>query len=300
MKAWLVVATWLCCCILLGSARVYPSTENGDIGEFGYPIVSLATDTVEESVYSTFINNLRKQLQSGAESYLIPLLRSQVPVTSDQRFILAQLSNPQRSTTLLIDVINVYLLGFRAGDYSYYFNDTSNDIYNLHPLQAKNKARLPFNSSYPALENYGAFREQTTLGITQLNEAVFTFNKFATHEVTAAQVAHYVLVAIQMVSEAARFKYIEDQLVDDFFYLDPKRGDLISLQNKWEDISFAIQRSKDGTFDRIQLQDKEYKVFYVSTVAEVKPKIALLLYLATSSQSWGYNGDTSNKLLSML
>ncbi|XP_048234339.1 ribosome-inactivating protein gelonin-like [Ricinus communis] len=225
-------------------ARVYPSTENSDIGKLGYPI----------------------------------------------RFILARLSNPERSTTLLIVIINVYLLGFKAGDYSYYFNDTSNDIYNLHPLQAKNKDRLPFNSSYPALKNYGAFRDQTILGITQLKSG----------SVTAAQVAHDVLVDIQMVSEAARFKYIEDQLVEDFFYLNPKRGDLISLKNKWEDISFAIQRSKDGTFDTIQLQDKYYNKFNVSTVTDVKPKLALLLYLATSIQSWGYNGDNSNKLLSML
>ncbi|EEF46044.1 ricin-agglutinin family protein [Ricinus communis] len=281
MKVWLLLATWFYCwTVAFGSRsdRIFPITANGN-DKLGYPMVSLATDTVDEDVYSAFLNNLRKQLESGTTSYSIPVLRAQVAPSSDQRFVLVKLFNPERSTTMAIDVINAYLVGFKVDETnSYYFNDIVNDVYDANPLKTTKKTKLPFGGSYPALENSGAFREQVPLGITQLNDAVFTLYKYATSAATANQAARSLLVAVQMVSEAARFKYIEQVLVDNFFYLDTERGDLVSLENNWKDLSDAIQKSRSGTFPRIGLQDENYQTYYVTTVAEVRPKMGLLLY----------------------
>ncbi|KAK9732722.1 hypothetical protein RND81_04G017600 [Saponaria officinalis] len=63
--------------------------------------------------------------------------------------------------------------------------------------------------------------------------------------------ARFILLAAQMVAEAARFKYIEDLVLDNFdtekeIEIVPDR--VIILQNSWRIISQATKESNKGVF----------------------------------------------------
>ncbi|XP_062104548.1 ribosome-inactivating protein gelonin-like [Humulus lupulus] len=129
--------------------------------------------------------------------------------------------------------------------------------------------------SYGSLGN----REKTPLGFEPLSNCLYKFNKFdGTGD--DKELRKGLLVVIQMVAEAARFKYIQKKMrpeqepqsepimdyVDGFL----PAGDIISHENKWEDLSKQIQQSKNGRFNSpVQLQYANYKKYDVSNVAEV-------------------------------
>ncbi|XP_062114667.1 agglutinin-like [Humulus lupulus] len=88
---------------------------------------------------------------------------------------------------------------------------------------------------------------------------------------------------IQMVAEAARLKNIQQIMEWNGFQSGFLPGGyIISYENKWEDLSKAIQQSKDGKFSApIQLLNEDYTPHNVSTVSEVQKDMGLLLNVAT-------------------
>ncbi|XP_002532190.3 ribosome-inactivating protein gelonin [Ricinus communis] len=296
-KVWLVVATWFCWTTVCGSTRVVPLAAS-------YPEVSFDAGSYETDKYTNFMSSLREKLKSNVVSYNIPVLPYNLPVTSDKRFALVILTSSGSTTTIALDVINAYVLGFKVGKKSYFFSDVSNEIYGSKLFSDTTKARLPYGGSYQALYNAGASRENVPLGISQFNNAIFQLVKYAGAPATT-DIASNLVVVIQMISEAARFKYIEEKLVENFYEDLYPKGDLLSLENNWGTLSEAIQTSANGNFNPIRLEDEDYKPYYVSTVKAVEAKMGLLLakesMLSIDEEilSWPYNGGLIKKFLSM-
>ncbi|EEF32949.1 ribosome-inactivating protein gelonin [Ricinus communis] len=267
-----------------------------------YPAESFDAGSYDAGKYTDFLNKLRGTLKSSVVSHSIPVLPTKLPVTSDKRFAMVILTSSKSTTTIALDVINAYVLGFQVGKKSYFFKDVAKDIYESKLFTGTTKARLPYGGSYQALFIAGANREKVPLGISQLNNAIFQLIKYASSPSTA-DIASNLLVVIQMISEAARFKYIEKKLVEKFNEDLYPKGDLLSLENNWGALSIAIQTSKNGKFStKIALQDENYKTYYVSTVAEVQPKMGLLLAkesIRGETMFWPDNEDLI-MLLSML
>nr|QCH00554.1 RIP4 [Vernicia fordii] len=278
MKSWIMVATWFCWAILFGFAnRVYPEITAENKYPLGFPTVSFTTTTSSATPesYSEFLKALRNQLESGTLSYSIPLLREESKVSSAQRFVLVTLSNTEVSTTLAVDVVNVYVVGYRVGDNSYFFNDTSSKAFSAL-FNGTQKTRFKFSGSYPALETLGAKRENVDLGIFPLDQAVFSLNKYSSQP---NRIAAPLVVVIQMVSEAARFTHIERKITSNFFTRFRPLCDVLSLENNWRKLSFAIQESNAGVFkEPVQLQKSDCTPLYVSKVQEIRPYIGLLLF----------------------
>lgn len=290
-----MVAIFFYWSFVFGSARTLPLTA--------IPEVSFDAGVYDEAAYTTFLSNLRGKLKSKVVSHTIPVLPVTVPVDSDKRYVLAILKSETSTTTIALDVINAYVLGFKVNTKSYFFSDVDKDIYESKRLFGDTKkARLPYGGGYQALHNAGASRENVPLGISQINNAIFQLVKYAT-TTPQPNIASNLLVIIQMLSEAARFKYIEQKVVDNFFNDFLPRGDVISLENNWGALSVAIQTSTGGKFSPIQLQHADYKPYTVSTVTAVQDKMGLLLakenLKCLHEMPWPYNGEFVTNFFSM-
>ncbi|KAK9663859.1 hypothetical protein RND81_14G003100 [Saponaria officinalis] len=93
--------------------------------------------------------------------------------------------------------------------------------------------------------------------------------------------ALFLLYSIEMVAEAARFKYIEQKTVKQL----PSDVEVASLVNKWNKLSEQIVGSTDGNFKTpIDIQVTETKIWTVKTVAEIKPDMGILGYVKPTTQ----------------
>ncbi|OAY51445.1 ribosome-inactivating protein gelonin [Manihot esculenta] len=279
---WVVAATWFCWTVAFGLARVCPITSD-DKHKLGFPTVSFTTADATPDTYSQFVQALRKELISGAESYSIPLLRQESKVSNAQRFVLVKLSNAKASTTLAIDVVNVYLVAYQVEASSYFFNDTSAAAFS-DLFEGTTKIRFKFSGGYPDLKNLGADRENVDLGLFSLDSAIFSLNKYSSSDHN--KIAAPLLVVIQMVSEASRISHIERKIMTYFYQRFRPLGDVISLENQWSALSSAIQKSNGGVFQEpVQLQKSDYTFFDVTNVKQIRPYLALLLFDSKKSVS---------------
>jgi len=100
-------------------------------------------------------------------------------------------------------------------------------------------------------------------------------------EINVATQAQFLLVSIQMISEAARFKYIEGQVLYNFrvgFTPDYK---VPNLEDKWGKISKAIfEANKEGKFNSaLELKDERNQDWKVTEVKQIAPDVSLLCYI---------------------
>ncbi|KAL7204481.1 hypothetical protein ACSBR2_017539 [Camellia fascicularis] len=127
------------------------------------------------------------------------------------------------------DVVNLYVVDFSgANNKSYFFNDVTTLQYD-NLFVGTQKTNLTFSGNYINLEKQIGVRERDQLPLrpTPLAEAI-------TRLWYGGSVAEPLLVVIQMVSEAARFKYIEEQVrksITDGNTFTPK-GLIVSMENK--------------------------------------------------------------------
>ncbi|EEF47914.1 ribosome-inactivating protein gelonin-like [Ricinus communis] len=288
-------ATWfICLAFVSGSARVLPLTKS-------YSNVTFYVDSKDPYTYRLFIQQLRDLLaEDGSVSHSIPVLPTNVPATSDRRFVLVILEEVGNYTNLALDVISANIVGFSAERYSYFFKDVPDDIYASPLFLGTHKTRLPFGGSYGSLEDEGAYRESTTLGSGPFNDAATQL--YAYHWDNTIDIAPSLLVAIQMISEAARFTYIEQELFDIYVAGLVPKCDILSLQDNWSTLSNAIQTSVDGDFPPVQLQDDACNTFNVTNVEELAPMMGILLGMTTpdnkQSMDWPSKGDRLIKMLS--
>jgi len=194
-----------------------------------------------------FISRLRDQLASGEVSNEIPLMREPSTVWECERYFLVRLTNSSGySISLGIDIINAHVVAYRVGDRTSFFCDSPPNAWRC--LGSKENDSLPFGSNYISLQRTAKVlhRGEIPLGLTELNGAIT--NLYSDRD--SRRVALSLLVCIQMICEAARFRYIEHLVRHSISEGEGFRpnGSMITLENNWDALSRAVQRSIGGAF----------------------------------------------------
>ncbi|KAM1042058.1 hypothetical protein FF1_031218 [Malus domestica] len=212
--------------------------------------------------YSTFINQLRDRLTFGTTSQGIPVLPSSRQVGNNDRFIYVNLTNYDGVTvTIGIDVVNVYVMGYEQGGQNYLLGGTLPDEAATVFPNTRAAGELPFRADYGSLGQYARgmpneqpnrrdqqsvnrlrndMRENIALGPSSLHWAIHML----VHAATSSQ-ASAIIVIIQMVSEAARYPYIERRVRESIqtansFIPDPR---MLTLENHWSTLSRQIMEA---------------------------------------------------------
>nr|AJR10103.1 sebin [Triadica sebifera] len=241
-------------------------------GQPTYPKVKFNTTDASRETYKQFMEALRHQLASEDESHAIPLLRDPSSVPDNRRYLLVEIANSRNLTiTLALDITNAYVVAYRVGNQSYFFSDHV-DPARSYVFTDTQQNILPFGSNYNSIGEPA----NTDLGIFPLDEAVSSLHG-------GRYQGRSLLVCIQMVSEAARFKYIERRVHWSIERNQRFRPDacMLSLENNWGALSTAIQGSDDnGNFTRpvrlVRSNLQELNVVKVTT--ELVANMALMLF----------------------
>nr|QCH00555.1 RIP5 [Vernicia fordii] len=253
-----------------------------------YQTVNLVTNVNNRESYTEFLQSLRDHLASGEQRHGIPVLRDGFTLPDSQLFLLVDLSNSAKaSVTLALDVTNTYVVAYLVGNQSYFFNDVPDAGFsNLFTDTQQNM--LPFGSSFDELEIVASKSTgKIDLGLVALEEAISSLNNISS--IQKKELASELVVVIQMVSVAARFKLIEQQVRWSSQNNQTFRPDasLRSLEKNWITLSTAIQESNEGVFSNpVQLQRSNNKKFNVHSVSrELVSNLALMFFICTDKST---------------
>nr|CAA66702.1 pokeweed antiviral protein [Phytolacca americana] len=259
--------------------------------------------------YATFMESLRNQAKDPKlKCYGIPMLPD---TNSTPKYLLVKLQGANLKTiTLMLRRNNLYVMGysdpFNGNKCRYHiFNDITStertDVENTLCSSSSSRVAMSinYNSLYPTMEKKAEVnsRNQVQLGIQILSSDIGKISGVDSFPVKTE--AFFLLVAIQMVSEAARFKYIENQVKTNFnraFYPDPK---VINLEEKWGKISEAIHNAKNGALPKpLELVDAKGTKWIVLRVDEINRDVALLKYVNGTCQTTYQNAMFSQVIIS--
>nr|prf ricin D Ile chain [Ricinus communis] len=258
-----------------------------------YPIINFTTAGATVQSYTNFIRAVRGRLTTGADvRHEIPVLPNRVGLPINQRFILVELQNhAELSVTLALSVTNAYVVGYRAGNSAYFFHpDNQEDAEAITHLftDVQNRYTFAFGGNYDRLEQLaGNLRENIELGNGPLEEAISALYYYSTGGTQLPTLARSFIICIQMISEAARFQYIEGEMRTRIRYNRRSAPDpsVITLENSWGRLSTAIQESNQGAFaSPIQLQ-RDGSKFSVYDVSILLPIIAMVYRCAPPPSS---------------
>ncbi|EEF30191.1 ribosome-inactivating protein bryodin II [Ricinus communis] len=215
-----------------------------------YRTVTFNTADATRESYRLFIETLRTELANKHErSDGMKVMREPSTLLNLERRILkVELSNSETtSATLVLDQEDAYVVGYIARDQSYLLQlDSDKHCFNDGFTDS---IRLPFGFSYEELEKRAGVqsRREINLGIKELECAIKDLDK-TNYNDNYKSVAKSLIVCIQMVSEAARFIYIETKVCDSItegrkkFYRNFKPDDtMLKLEKDWDKLSDAVQ-----------------------------------------------------------
>ncbi|KAK8508116.1 hypothetical protein V6N11_073616 [Hibiscus sabdariffa] len=260
------------------------------------PIYKLTFDATyaTQSKYVAFITDLVRILMvHGSASHGIPVLpASTMPPTDLHRYVVVELYDRSKKVSLVIDAVNLYILGYRPGGgaVSYFFKDVAQDVRQLF-FDGTERQRLHFDGSYGSLEGKaGAGRGEIPLGFEELCRKINDLNSYTPVPGEVKYIAKALIVCIEMVSEAARFKFILQQIAAMAPAVPDGTGTTLlpntlmqGYQNNWGQLSTAIQLAKaDGTF-RNSVTVTPDLVF--GNVASVRRIITVLLKASPTTSS---------------
>nr|ATY37423.1 ribosome-inactivating protein precursor [Sambucus ebulus] len=263
-----------------------------------YPSISLNLAGAQWISYRNFLGALQDLVTRRSDTALdLPVLKPERQVSVENRFVLTRLTNPSGDTvTLAIDVVNLYVVAFRANGTSYFFKD-STKIENDNLFQDTTRKNLTFTGNYISLESQaGTHRESISLGPYPLAQAILSLSRYKSGGDTKS-LAKALLVVIQMVSEAARFRYIELRIWTSItdaneFTPDPL---MLSMENNWSSKSKEIQgATPGGTFAQaLQLKDQGNNPINVTNFKRLfqLTYIAVLLYGCRPTTSSSYSNN---------
>lgn len=250
MKLILGIATCVWCIIVV----VMPSSaiEDAVVGEqlqlSAYQTVSFDLED-GASGYSTFLTNLRQKFEGPLKACGLPVTRDTLPKGGE--YVLADLKiSTTEWVTVALKVTDLYLVAYRVNKL---YSGKYHAIFLNEPDVADAKAKLfigstpvtlKYDSNYANIEKYAGSRKNIALGLQDLRKKIQAFYNDAT-PVTPAEEAKFLLIAIQMVSEAARYNYIEDKVVEsgDFKSFKPD-AKMISLETSWQKTSDAVRKAE--------------------------------------------------------
>ncbi|KAJ4835105.1 hypothetical protein Tsubulata_037224 [Turnera subulata] len=253
------VAAWVCLTLVVGSGavRVGPSRMEEEGVEYPHHKYS-AFQNVQFSInYETskakyeaeLIDVMRNQLKSSTDDFFgIPSLPSK-KVTGTNRFGLVILTYEQLSVSLVIDVNNIYVVGFYSNNpkanppkaYYYFTGDsTYKDAVKLFDKDTK-ALSLGYGADYTALGG----RSGVLLGRTELISAVEQL--YYRKDINALK-SKFVVI-IQMISECVRSDFVLNGVSKYFEEYEGKAadGDMQYVENNWESNSKAVRGAKSAT-----------------------------------------------------
>ncbi|XP_074281910.1 ribosome-inactivating protein lychnin-like isoform X2 [Silene latifolia] len=206
MKVSSIWAWWLMMAVIVAAASAWPTW----------------TVDYDSEEYSSFLNVLREALGTGT-----PVCK--IPVTTDP-------PKGYQDTDLKTKKLRA---NFFSDEYEKLKGKVSTIFGNKDVTLGP---KLPVESSYGDLATKAQVsRVDVSLGVPSLETAftqVYGLDFNDPKKNVGKVVAKFALIAIQMVAEAARFKYIEDQVKERGMFDSFKAGDLITrLENNWSKIS---------------------------------------------------------------
>ncbi|XP_074281911.1 ribosome-inactivating protein lychnin-like [Silene latifolia] len=248
--------------------------------------------------YSKILDSLREELGLGTPKVC------NLPVTNkknNDKYVLVNLISPfnGKTITLALRASDAYLVGFqdiesktkkiRANFFSDENSKLSGKYKTVFPDAEKVGPALPCASSYTDLEKKaGVSREKLKIGASTLQsfmKQVYGNDFTAKGMDMAKDVARFALISIQMVVETARFKYIEDQVInrgmDDTFQAGAR---VTLLENNWSSISDQFHNPAR----KCQPQDSRFSA--------TEMKLGLLLYKTGS----GLNSNGGHAILAFV
>ncbi|KAK9732630.1 hypothetical protein RND81_04G011600 [Saponaria officinalis] len=243
MKTWIkVVVTWLIILQSLVSA---------------YIKYDLDLRGTTKAQYSTFLKQLRDDVKDPNLHYGgtdIPVIRRPMNLPKALR---VNLIGSTGTVSLAVRRTDLYVVAYLAKNNqnqfrAYFFENqiTTVQLNNLFPEANGNYQTLEYRESYPQLQDKAKVtRRDAGLGVKLLAQKM---ENVAGKPRVIQNEAVFLLIAVQMVGEAARFKYIEDLVLDNFDkpgeVKPPVDDRVIILENNWKRISEATKISRNGTF----------------------------------------------------
>ncbi|KDP34676.1 hypothetical protein JCGZ_10881 [Jatropha curcas] len=280
-KVLIALVTWFCWTVVFGLARVYPLQTNGNSVAIASFTITRYGET-DKADYLQFMEDIRSKLGTGTPSHGIPVLP--VSVSKNQKYTTVELINSgNKKVTIGLNVLDLYVVAYKLENQnSYFFNDPKFKDATDYLFKDTKQNPLKISGNYESLKTQGGDRETVYLGVGQLDSFIYTL-----YESTLPKdIAKPLVCIIQMVSEATRYKYIENEVVKHISDRFLPKGDIISRENKWQDLSEAIQKSVADEFTKpVQLQAPDYNVYNVYRVQQVKDDMGLLLNQANSGET---------------
>ncbi|KAL2898898.1 Abrin-a, partial [Bienertia sinuspersici] len=271
-----IVVAWACWlaivvepqeCMGLGLS----TSEKGSINQLSIYKIKFSTEKATKASYMRFIKDLYNALTNNADrTGDIPILPPPLQPNNPQQYVHVELSNGRSRVTLAIDISNVYVMGVQAGEVAYFFSDVSSAIHHTIFPESTQQERLSFTSQYGSMEGAArSGRKQIPLGIGVLGNQID-----GVHTGETSKIARALIVMIQMVSEAVRFRNIEQKVVATIhgeshygeFYPDSL---MIEYENSWDPLSTAVQSAVDGIFSRAVQLVYDGQVQIVETVRQI-------------------------------
>ncbi|XP_057523479.1 ribosome-inactivating protein PD-L3/PD-L4-like [Amaranthus tricolor] len=291
MKTW-IATVCVCWCTLMLMLLLTPSLaiEEQQQPQFESELTAFRTVTFELKngfrSYSKFLTRLRNAITSNVRSCGLKTTPSKQP--RGQGYVYVKLQTGKKKwVTLAVEVTNLYVWGYEDSKKyngktrANYFSDTPQYIKESVFINSEVRT-ASFASDYSSLEKAaGVKREDLMLGIASLDEAITSVYNVTTDELNdnVKKEAKFLLIAIQMVAEAARFRLMENSIVAGDNSEDLKLK-TVSFQDEWEKISNAIHNAAPECKEfspPLQVGDDVY-----NNVDEIKDEIGILKYKSTN------------------
>lgn len=251
--------------------------------------LSYTTVTYEfgKTDYEQFLNTLRNAVASPNRS--CDLASTQNNPTADNENVLVQLKlSPTKWVTLGIDARNMYVWAYQDNvqydqNFRANFVDDAPETATSTLFNGSTIRKTGFEGNYRDLERAARTgRENITLTYDGLRGDVESvYGKQAQNR---QQEARFFLRAIQMVAEAARFRFIQKAIRDEQTGGAEFRLKLIAYETDWDDISQAIHKAEGTRPVKCQvisptlvISDVGYRQ-EVNNVNEIKCDMGLLKY----------------------
>ncbi|KAM3436910.1 hypothetical protein NHJ13734_004874 [Beauveria thailandica] len=210
------------------------------------PPRSFDLDTQGAEGYTKFLEDLRTELAACRRSEVLRVLPPQTlnPTADTVDWFDLGLHTGGFTITVRLRADNLYLLAYRVEPFPNSNWRALSDAQQLVP----GSTALPSGFTYSRLETQADLRRpELPLGLSALRGAV---SYLATHQENPSNqeekksLAKALLVVVQMLSEALRFRLIGDHVAAESAQITERMG---RLENDWADISEAVLRS-DTTY----------------------------------------------------
>ncbi|KAJ4834571.1 hypothetical protein Tsubulata_028468 [Turnera subulata] len=253
--------------------------------------------------YRDLIGDMREGLAGGYERYGTPVLRNPKQVPIDQRFLRAKLTSCNKiAVTLAIDVTTADVVGYKARSTYYYSKDTLHLPFFFPFKDTTAEVELGFNTTtYTGLEEAAAAkRGDIKLSRPSLSDAIESLD--ASNSTSARpEIARALIVVMQMVCEAARFRSFERRLntISDGSSSFIPNAAMIGLEDNWIRLSTAIQQSYQRAFNNpFPIKRGNGELFYVDSVSDIlKANLVFLKFSCLPSPSESLSSCTTSNPL---